>query len=154
MIKSKYSLLDWNFWHSIIYTHFKAIVMKNKLFILATALVYSFSGYAQDSSRTISDKPGTPQSLRKTTQTPENHVQVITPNATPNQADINRPSESNTPNNSTQQTITTDPNAAPASNPANSNTLKNVPPENMRTPTNSSAIQNGISNANKPLRNK
>jgi hypothetical protein len=128
--------------------------MKHKLFILATALVCAFSGYCQDSLRTINDKPGTPQSLRNTTQTPENHVQVITPNATPNQADINRPTESNTPNNSTQQTITTDPNAAPVSDPTNPNTLTNVPPENMRAPTNSSAIQNGISNASKPLRNK
>ena len=124
--------------------------MKNKLFILAIAIVYAFNSYAQDSSRTISDKPGTPQSLRNTTQTPETHVQVITPN----QGDVNRPAESNTPNNSTQQTITTDPNAAPVSDPTNPNTLTNVPPENMRTPTNSSAIQNGISNASKPLRNK
>ena len=129
--------------------------MKCKLFISAIAvLVCVFCSYSQDNTRTINDKPGTPQSFRNKTQTPENHIQIIKPNATPNQADLNRPSESNTPNNTTQQTITTDPDTPPTSNPTNPNTLTTVPPDSMRTSTNSSAIQNGISNASKPLRNK
>jgi hypothetical protein len=128
--------------------------MKTKLFILPiTISLWIFCSYGQDSIRTKNDKPGTTQSLRKSDQTPQNHVQIIN-TQTPTQADVNRPSESNTQNNTTQQTITTDPNKAPVSNPTNPITITTKPPANMQSKTNSSAIQNGISNTSKPLRNK
>lgn len=128
--------------------------MKTKLCVLPIIfLLWIFSGYGQDSIRTKNDKPGTSQSLRKSDQTPQNHVQIIN-TQTPTQADINRPSESNTQNNTTQQTISTDPNKAPVTSPTNPITITTTPPANMKSNTNSSAIQNGISNTSKPLRNK
>jgi len=130
--------------------------MKQMFFILVIPLLLLASSvYSQDSIRTKNDKPGTPQSLRKPDNTPESHVQITNSNPTSNQTNINRPSESNTINNTTQQTITIDPNnttAKPA--PVNPITITTTPPDSMRTTTNSSAIQNGISNASKPLRNK
>ena len=128
--------------------------MKTKYFMLPIAMLLTiFSGLAQDSLRAKIDRPGTPQSLRKTDQTPQNHVQIIN-TQTATQADVNRPSESNTANNTTQQTITTDPDKTPVSDPTTPISIQSKPPETMKSITNSSAITNGISNASKPLRNK
>ena len=129
--------------------------MKFSILLIST-LFLVFSGYSQDSVRTKNDKPGTPQSLRRTDDTPQSHVQITNNNTTPNHTDINRPSESNNVNNTTQQTITIDSNnTAGKPSPVNPITITITPPDSMsKTTTNSSAIQNGISNASKPLRNK
>ena len=127
-----------------------------KFFILlVSVLLAAFNGYSQDSIRTENDKPGTPQSLRIPDNTPQSHVEITNNNTTPNQTNINRPSESNTINNTNRQTITIDPsNTTAKPSPVNPITITTTPPDSMRTTTNSSAIQNGISNASKPLRNK
>ena len=123
--------------------------------VLISILLLVFRGFSQDSVRTKNDKPGTPQSLRHADNTPQSHVQITNNNTTPNQTDINRPSESNNVNNTTQKTITIDSNnTAGKPSPVNPITITTTPPDSMRTTTNSSAIQNGISNAGKPLRNK
>ncbi len=129
--------------------------MKTKFSLLIIAiLLLILNGYSQDSIRTKNDKPGTPQSLKKTDKTPESHLQVIKNNTAPNSANVNKPSESNNINNTTRQTITTDANTTSKPNPTNPITITNTPPATMTTTTNSSAIQNGISNAGKPLRKK
>ncbi len=129
--------------------------MKTKFSLLVIAiLLLVLNGYTQDSIRTKNDKPGTPQSLKKTDKTPESHLQVIKNNTAPNPANINKPSESNNVNNTTRQTITSDPNTATKPNPTNPITITNTPPATMTTTTHSSATQNGISNAGKPLRKK
>jgi hypothetical protein len=129
--------------------------MKKKISILLISiLLLAFSSYSQDGIRTKNDKPGTPQSLRHTDNTPQSHVQIIN-NNTPSQTNMNRASESNNVNNSTQHTITIDSNnTAGKPSPVNPITITTTPPDSMRTPANSSAIQNGISNASKALRNK
>lgn len=121
--------------------------------VLILILSLVFSGYSQDSLRTKNDKPGTPQSLRTSDNTPKTHLEIIS-NNTPNQININKPSESNNINNTTRQTITIDPNNTAKPSPTNPITITTIPPDSMHTNTNSSAIQNGISNASKPLRNK
>jgi hypothetical protein len=130
--------------------------MKTKFSLLVIAiLLLVINGYSQDSIRTKNDKPGTPQSLKNTDNTPQSHLQVIKNNPAPNQANINKPSESNNINNSTRQTITTDSNTTAKPNPTNPITITTTtPPANMTTTTHSSATQNGISNAGKPLRKK
>ncbi len=129
--------------------------MKTKFSLLVIAiLLLVLNGYTQDSIRTKNDKPGTPQSLKKTDKTPESHLHVIKNNTAPNPANINKPSESNNVNNTTRQTITSDPNTATKPNPTKPITLTNTPPATMTTTTHSSATQNGISNAGKPLRKK
>ena len=113
-----------------------------------------YGGYSQDSIRTKNDKPGTPQSLRHTDNTPQCQVQINNNQAT-NRSDINRPSESNSINNTNRQTIIIDSNNTVGKpSPVNPNTITTTPPASMKTITNSSAIQNGISNGSKPLRNK
>jgi hypothetical protein len=130
--------------------------MKFKISILLmSTLLLAVNSYSQDSIRTKNDKPGTPQSLRKPDNTPQTHVQVITNHTSPNQANVNRPSESNNVNNTSQKTITVDPNnTAGKPSPVNPTTITETPPDSMRTTTNSSAIQNGISNSSKPIRNQ
>jgi hypothetical protein len=130
--------------------------MKMKSFIplISIFLLLGLSGYSQDSIRTKNNKPGTPQSLRTGDNTPQTHVEIINKNSTSNQTNIHRPSESNSINNSNHETITVDPNTAGRPNPTNPISITTTPPDSMRTTTNSSAIQNGISNASKPIRNK
>lgn len=126
--------------------------MKIKFSVLIALILFSVCNvYSQDSLRTRNDKPGTPQSLRSTVTAPESHV-TTNNNPVLNQNNIDKPSESNNVNNTTQQTITTDNNNLPIQSITKPNTLNTVPPATMKTTTNSSAIQNGISNASKPLR--
>jgi hypothetical protein len=128
--------------------------MKLKLsIVLISFLSLVFSGHSQDSPRTKNDKPGTPQSLRTLDNTPKTHIEIIDSN-TPNQTNINKPSESNNINNTTRETITIDPNNTAKLIPTNPITITTNHPDSIHTNTNSSAIQNGISNASKPLRNK
>ena len=123
--------------------------------LLISILLLAINSYSQDSIRTKNDKPGTPQSLRKPDNTPQTHVQVITNHTSPNEVNINRPSESNSANNTNQKTITIDPNnTAGKPSPVNPTTITETHPDSMRTTTNSSAIQNGISNSSKPIRNQ
>ena len=129
--------------------------MKIKIAILSALILLTvFSGYSQDSIRTKNNKPGTPSSLRKADNIPQSKIQINS-TTTSNQTDINRPSESNNTNNTTQKTIIiTDQNTTAKPNPVTTNTITTTPPATMRTTTQSSAIQNGISNAPKTIRNK
>ncbi len=144
-------------WHNIICLFkIKYLIMKIKFhLLLIVTLIIGINVYSQDSTRTKNDKPGTPQSLKKADNTPQSHLQVIKNNTAPNQANINKPSESNNLDNTTQQTITTDVNTTAKPSSTNPNTITTNPPATMITNTNnSSANQNGISNAGKPIRKK
>ena len=124
--------------------------MKSKLsIILVTVLLLALGGYSQDDSmRTRNDKPGTPQSLRTADQSPQSHVNVINANTAPDQSGTH----ATTGNNEINNTLIADPNTADKPAPTSPITLVNKPRRDSGVKN--SAIQNGISNATNPIRNK
>ncbi len=94
--------------------------MKKKLVILLIpVLLLKFNGSCQDSLRTRNDKPGTPQSLRTTSNAPESQVKIINPATIPNQAIDHGATESNHVSNTgehTNGTVVSPPQATTGNN--------------------------------------
>lgn len=78
--------------------------MKIKFLIctLATVII-TYSGYSQDSIRTKNDKPGTPQSLRTTDNSPENRVHLVETYKPAQQSIYHEGTETNKVNNTDKQ---------------------------------------------------
>lgn len=95
-------------WHSIagIFCTVNKIIMKNKLSILfVTGLLTIVTCYGQDSARTINDKPGTPQSLRRPYNGPTNTIHTINTTVAPGQTINHNGTGSNQVNYRKQQII-------------------------------------------------
>ena len=124
--------------------------MKRKLYtVLVITLAFAIKSYGQnDSVRTRNDKPGTPQSLRTSDQSPQSHVEIKNTNTIPGQTI----SPATTGNNGTSSTIVTDPNTAGKPVPTSPITLVNKPRDHVDTSVKNSAIQNGVSNVTNPIR--
>ncbi|MEO6330402.1 MAG: hypothetical protein ABIO55_15815 [Ginsengibacter sp.] len=121
--------------------------------LLITLLLLVANGYSQDSARTKNDKPGTPGSLRVPDNSSQSQVNIINSNTAPGQTIVTGAPESNKLSNSKGQTIITNSNTNANRVPTSSITIANKPPGVVDSVKNS-AIQNGISNASNPIRNK
>lgn len=131
--------------------------MKTKFLIcLSSAVILSVCGYSQDSSRTKNDKPGTPQSLRTTDNSPETRVHIVDTYKPPQQSIYHAGTESNSLNDiNRQQTVypgINDGKAIPAT-PAVTVDNRTTPQVIRRDSTvNKGTMGNGQSNATNPIR--
>ena len=150
-----------NNWHNFLCNSLsesaKTYTMKTKSFVsLLSFLLLAFISYGQDSIRTRNDKPGTPQSLRITSNTPTNKVHLIKSYKPPQQSIYHGATESNTITNTNTKDKTypgiTNEGDIPKT-PAL--TIDKQPADQairMDSAANNGTMGNGQSNATNPIR--
>ena len=127
--------------------------MKTKLVVLFIVILITLKGYSQDSTRTINDKPGTPQSLRSGDNLPRNKVHVINENKAQNQSINHGSTESNKVVQKKPQTLITTPAVTNGKAiPKTPITILNNPQAKRDTVSNKNSISNKPENVTNPIR--